>query len=102
MLLDQDEVKSISNDIGRHNTLDKIAGDCLLKQFSLTEPALITTGRISSEMVYKAARMRVPLAISLHSISHLAIQAADTLGITLVGRARRSQMDIYSHPERVI
>jgi len=102
MLLDKDEVKSVSNDIGRHNTFDKIAGDFLLKQFSLTEPALITTGRISSEMVYKAARMRVPLAISLHSISHLAINAADTLGITLVGRARRSQIDIYSHPERVI
>jgi FdhD protein len=102
MLLDKNDVKLVSNDIGRHNTLDKIAGDYLLKQFSLTQPALITTGRISSEMVYKAARMRVPLAISLHSISHLAINAADALGITLIGHARRSQIDIYSHPERVI
>jgi len=102
MLLDKNEVKSVSNDIGRHNTLDKIAGDCLLKPIHLSEPVLITTGRISSEMVYKTARMNVPLAISLHSISHMAIKAADTLGITLVGHARRSQIDIYSHPERVI
>jgi FdhD protein len=102
MLLDKNEVKSVSNDIGRHNTLDKLAGDCLLKPINLSEPALITTGRISSEMVYKTARMQVPLAISLHSISHLAIQAADALGVTLVGHARRSQIDIYSHPERII
>jgi FdhD protein len=102
MLLDKNEVKSVSNDIGRHNTLDKLAGDCLLKPINLSEPALITTGRISSEMVYKTARMQVPLAISLHSISHMAIQAADALGITLVGHARRSQIDIYSHPERII
>jgi FdhD protein len=97
MLLDKNEVKMVSNDIGRHNTLDKIAGNYLFEQIDLSEPALITTGRISSEMVYKTARM----AISLHSISHLAIKAADTLGITLIGHARRSQVDIYTHPERV-
>jgi len=102
MLLDKKEVISLSNDIGRHNTLDKIAGDCLLKKISLAEPVLITTGRISSEMVYKTARLQVPLAVSLHSASQLAIQAADTLGVTLVGHARRAQIDIYSHPERVI
>jgi FdhD protein len=102
MLLDKNEIKVLSYDIGRHNTLDKIAGDYLTNKIKLSEPALITTGRISSEMVYKTARMNVPLAISLHSISQLAINAADALGITLVGHARRSQIDIYSHPERVI
>jgi FdhD protein len=101
MLLDKNEVKSVSNDIGRHNTLDKIAGECLLKPIHLSEPVLITTGRISSEMVYKTARMKVPLVISLHSTSQLAIQEAEALGITLVGHARRSQIDVYSHPERI-
>jgi FdhD protein len=101
-LMDKNVIKLVSNDIGRHNTLDKIAGDYLVKQFQLSDPALITTGRISSEMVYKTARMNVPLAISLHSISHMAITTAEMLGITLVGHARRSQIDIYSHPERVI
>lgn len=102
MLMEKNEVKSVSNDIGRHNTLDKIAGDYLLRQINLSEPVLVTTGRISSEMVYKAARMKVPLAMSLHSISHMAIHAADALGVTLVGHARRSQIDIFSHPERVM
>jgi FdhD protein len=102
MLLDKNEVISLNNDIGRHNTLDKIAGECLLKQISLAEPVLITTGRISSEMVYKSARMQVPVVVSLHSVSQMAIQAADSLGITLVGHARRNQIDIFSHPERII
>jgi FdhD protein len=102
MLLDKNKVLSLSNDIGRHNTLDKIAGECLMRQISLSEPVLITTGRISSEMVNKTARMQVPLAISLHSVSQMAIDVADSLGITLVGHARRSQVDIYSHPERII
>jgi FdhD protein len=102
MLMDQLEVKIASSDIGRHNTLDKIAGEYLLKQLSLSAPAIITTGRISSEMVYKAARMNIPLLISLHSISHMAVQAADALGITLIGHARRKQLDVYSHPERII
>ena len=101
MLLDKNKVLFVSNDIGRHNTLDKIAGDSLLNKIVLLEPVLITTGRISSEMVYKAARMRIPLAISLHSISDMAIKSADPLGITLVGHARRAQIDIFSHPERI-
>jgi FdhD protein len=102
MLLDQNDVQLISTDIGRHNTLDKIAGDLLLKQLSLSAPVVVTTGRISSEMVYKTARMNIPLVISLHSISHMAIQAAETLGITLIGHARRKQIDVYSHPERIL
>jgi FdhD protein len=102
MLLDKDQVICVINDIGRHNTLDKIAGECLLQHITLAEPVLITTGRLSSEMVYKTARMAIPLAISLHSTSDMAIKAADALGVTLVGHARRSQIDIYTHPERVI
>ena len=102
LLLDKNEPVLICNDIGRHNTLDKIAGDCLLKPILLSEPVLITTGRISSEMVYKTARMKVPLAVSLHSVSQMALQAAEALGITLVGHARRSQVDIYTHPENLI
>ncbi len=102
MLFDNMEVKSVSNDIGRHNTLDKIAGDFLLRQFELSEPVVITTGRISSEMVSKAARMSIPLAISLHSVSDLAAMAAERAGLTLVGHARRSQIDIYTHSERIL
>lgn len=101
MLIDAGEPVRISSDIGRHNTLDKIAGDCLTRRLRLSDPALITTGRISSDMVYKAARMNIPLLLSLHSISHLAVQAAEEAGITLIGHARRKQFDLYTHPERI-
>ena len=101
-LFDQKETILISDDIGRHNTLDKIAGECLLKQIHLSEPVLMTTGRISSEMIYKAARMKVPFIVSLHSTSSLAIEAAGSLGITLASHARRGKIEIYSHPERII
>ena len=101
-LFDHGETILVSDDIGRHNTFDKIAGECLLKQIRLREPVLMTTGRISSEMIYKAARMKVALVISLHSTSSMAIEAAELLGITLAGHARRGQLEIYSHPERII
>lgn len=102
MLFERDEVRRVSRDIGRHNTLDKIAGACVLEARRLHEPTLITTGRISAEMVAKAARMAIPLVMSLHSASDRALEAADRLEITLVGHARRSQMDVYTHPERIL
>ena len=102
MLFERDEVRWVSRDIGRHNTLDKIAGACVLEGRGLHEPTLITTGRISAEMVGKAARMAIPLVMSLHSASDRAVEAADRLAITLVGHARRSQLDVYTHPERIL
>ena len=101
-LFDQGETILVSDDIGRHNTLDKIAGESLLKQIRLCEPVLMTTGRISSEMIYKAARMNIGLVISLHSTSSMAIEAAELLGITLAGHARRGQLEVYAHPERIL
>jgi FdhD protein len=100
MLLDGFKVISTSNDIGRHNTLDKIAGDCLRRKKKLTKPILITTGRISSDMVLKADRMGVGLVISLHSMSSLAIETGDTLGLCLIGHARSPKWGVYTHPER--
>ncbi len=102
MLLDDVEVISRSNDIGRHNTLDKIAGDCLREKKSLVKPVLLTTGRISSDMVLKADRMGVRLVISLHSISSLAIESGATLGLCLVGHARSPKWGVYTHAEMII
>ncbi|MCX6054055.1 MAG: formate dehydrogenase accessory sulfurtransferase FdhD [Chloroflexi bacterium] len=101
LLTDGEEIISAGNDIGRHNTLDKIAGDCLRNKRTLQRPVLLTTGRVSSDMVLKAARMGVGLVISLHSASSLAIELASGLGLALVGHARRSQVEIFSHPELI-
>ncbi len=102
MLLDDVEVTSCSNDIGRHNTLDKIAGDCLRGKKILVKPVLLTTGRISSDMVLKADRMGVRLVISLHSISSLAIESGAILGMCLVGHARSPKWGVYTHAEKIV
>jgi len=99
-LSDGKQIVLVAEDIGRHNTLDKLAGMCLL-QNSWPEPRiLITTGRISSEMLQKAARMGAPILISRTSPSSLSIEMAERYGITLIGYARRQRFNVYTHPQR--
>jgi FdhD protein len=88
-------------DIGRHNTLDKIAGKVLLERVDLEKKILLTTGRISSEMMQKAARIDASIVISRTSPSSLSIESALQMGITLIGYARRHQFRLYTHPERI-
>lgn len=88
-------------DIGRHNTFDKIAGRVLLDKMNIKTPILITTGRISSELVFKAAILRASFLISFRSTSHSAIQLADQWGVTLISGANRSRFNLLSHPERI-
>lgn len=91
----------VAEDIGRHNTLDKIAGKCLMQNIFLDHRVLLTTGRISSEMLQKARRIGASILISRTSPSSLSIQLARKFGITLIGYARRDHFKIYSHPERI-
>jgi FdhD protein len=100
-LSDGEKIVVIADDIGRHNTLDKISGLCLLNGISPETRILITTGRISSEMLQKAARMSSPILISRTSPSSLSIEMAERYGITLIGYARRHRFSVYSNPQRV-
>ncbi|MCL4562249.1 MAG: formate dehydrogenase accessory sulfurtransferase FdhD [Chloroflexi bacterium] len=90
-----------AEDIGRHNTLDKIAGRYVLDRLHLEHPYLVTTGRISSEMLQKARRIGASVVVSRTAPNSLSIQAAQEAGITLIGYARRDQFQVYSHPERL-
>jgi len=91
-----------TRDIGRHNTVDKIAGRILLDKLSIEVPVIITSGRISSDMLQKAVRLRVPMIISMRSSSQMGIQLAEEWGITLISSARRGRFNLLSHPERIL
>ncbi len=88
-------------DIGRHNAVDKIAGHCFLKGIPLSDKAIALSGRVSSEILIKAARMGVPMVISRSAPTDLALQMAEELGVTVAGFARGNRVNLYTHPERV-
>lgn len=100
-LSDGEKVVFAADDIGRHNTLDKIAGMCLMQNTWPQNRILITTGRISSEMLQKAAQMNAPILISRTSPSSLSIEMAQRYGITLIGYARKHRFNVYTHGARV-
>jgi FdhD protein len=100
-LCDGNELILVAEDIGRHNTLDKIAGLSLMKNIWPETRILITTGRISSEMLQKAARLKAPILISRTSPSSLSIEMAERYGITLIGYARQHRFNVYSNGQRV-
>ena len=100
-LSDGDKILFVAEDIGRHNTLDKIAGLCLMNDLWPETRILISTGRISSEMLQKAARIQAPILISRTSPSSLSIAMAERYGITLIGYARRDRFNVYSNRQRL-
>ncbi|WP_404801736.1 formate dehydrogenase accessory sulfurtransferase FdhD [Bacillus norwichensis] len=90
------------SDIGRHNALDKIFGHCLKEKISLKDKVIVFSGRISSEVVLKVAKIGVGILISKSAPTTLGIDLAHDLGITAIGFARKNQLNIYTHPERII
>jgi FdhD protein len=100
-LSDTGQLLIVAEDIGRHNTLDKIQGECLATGVSSKDRLILTTGRVSSEMLLKAARMQVPVVVSRHTPTASAVALARDLGITLAGHVRGGRLWVYSHPERL-
>ena len=101
-LSDGETVILSAEDIGRHNTLDKIAGLCLMEDIWPEKRILITTGRISSEMLQKGVRMGAKIVVSRTSPSSLSVELAEAWGITLIGYARRNRFNLYASPERIL
>ena len=100
-LSDGKNILFFSEDIGRHNAVDKLIGKAFLQSVPLDDKILITSGRVTSEIMIKAGRNRFPVLISRAAPSCMAISYAEDMGITLVGFARGDRMNIYTWPNRI-
>ena len=99
---DGERLLLVAEDVGRHNTLDKLRGMALMQGIDTRDSILISTGRVSSEMITKARHMGSPIVGSRTSPTSLSAGLADEWNITLVGYIRRNSMNVYTHGERVI
>jgi len=99
---DGERLVLFAEDIGRHNTVDRIAGEALLGGTDLSGVILVTTGRVSSEMAAKAGSLGISVIASRTSPTDLAVRICGELGITLVGYVRGRRFNVYAHPARIV
>ncbi len=95
------EIVVFAEDLGRHNAVDKVFGYSLLNGVSTEDKVLIVSGRVSSEVLQKAALRNVPVVMSRTAPTSFSVEMAERAGITLIGFARRERMNIYSNDWRV-
>ena len=89
-------------DVGRHNAMDKVIGQALIDGIvPFGERILCVSGRLSFELVQKAAVAGAPILVGVGAPSSLAVSLAEDRGMTLAGFARRGRVNVYTHPERV-
>jgi len=91
-----------SEDIGRHSAVDKVIGECVLKGTSMRKRILLTSGRISSEILLKVSRAGIPVVVSKSAPTDMGVRIAEKTGVTLVGFARGNRMNIYSNGRRIL
>ncbi len=100
-LADRKKILYFCEDIGRHNAIDKIVGQCLREGTATEDKIIVSSGRLSSEILLKAAKLKIQLLISRAAPTNLCIELAENLNITLVGFARGKRCNIYTHPWRI-
>lgn len=99
-LSDGKDIVVFADDIGRHNALDKIIGEAIMREIDLSDKVVLTTGRISSEIMIKIAKRGIPAIVSKSAPTKLALEIAEDLNITVIGFARGLKMNIYTNIDR--
>jgi FdhD protein len=101
-LADREHIHLFAEDIGRHNAVDKLIGKAFLANIPVENKILLSSGRISGEIMTKVIRNRIPIMISRTAPTCMSITYAEDHGVTLIGFARGHRMNIYTHPQRII
>jgi FdhD protein len=100
-LADPERLLFMAEDVGRHNAVDKICGEALLRGVPTRDRLLLSTGRVSSEMLLKGARMGTPIVVSRTSPTEMAVSLAEQLGVTVVGYLRHDTFNVYAGGEHL-
>jgi FdhD protein len=100
-LTDGENILSFAEDIGRHNAVDKVIGQCILEDIGFAGRIMLASGRLSSEIVLKCARCGIPLLASRAAPTSLAVDIAESAALTLVGFTRGDKMNVYTGRQRI-
>jgi FdhD protein len=101
-LTDGNKILVFAEDIGRHNAVDKVIGYCLLENLPFKGMIMLTSGRLSSEIVSKCARCAIPVLVSRSAPTSLAIKIGESSGITVIGFVRGDRMNVYTGRQRIL
>ncbi len=93
---------AFSEDVGRHNTVDKVIGEASLNHEDFSQCFLIITGRVPGDMIYKAAKVGLPIVASVAAVLNSGVSSAQKANIALVGFVRGKRMNVYTCPERIV
>ncbi|MDR8525756.1 formate dehydrogenase accessory sulfurtransferase FdhD [Shewanella fidelis] len=100
-LCHQDQIIGFVEDVGRHNAVDTLAGEMWLNQDNGNDKLFYTTGRLTSEMVIKVAKMGIPVVLSRSGATQMGLELAQKLGITMIARAKGRHFLVYNGAENI-